>query len=249
MVNIADRHSQLSTVAKEIASSLAFAQERGGQQQIVTPLLYPGGARVVLRVEETPDGYFVSDYGAGKREAELMGDLRIYTRVAKEQADRHGVNFDSDMIFDLEVPRPALVTACIAVANASKSAVDETAEALSEQKAASQREKLWAILHSAYPQMRVNENGKFAGHSDLWTFDAVVHASRPILFQTVTAHANSANSAIVRFLDVRTLGPENTVRIAVPTTERPIPHESVLATTSRIIRLSQPIDTFARLAA
>lgn len=244
-----ERNYQLASVAKEIASSLAFAQERGGEQQIVTPLLYPGGARVVLRVQMTPDGYFLSDYGAGKREAELMGDLRIYTRVAKEQAARHGVNFDSDMIFDIEVPRAALVTACIAVANASKTAVDETAEALSQEKAERQKEKLWKKLHGAYPKEKIGENVVFDGHSDTWTFDAIVEADRPILFQTVSSHANSANSAIVRFLDVRSLGAERTTRIAVPTTEQAVPHESVLATTSRIVRITQPIDVFARLAA
>lgn len=242
-------HLPLSGVADEIARSLAYAQEHGGQQQIVTPLLYPGGACVVLRLEESADGYFVSDYGAARREADLIGGSRLFARIARDQAQRHGVNFDSDLIFDLEVPRDALVTAAIAVANASKTAVYETAEALSEKKAADQREQLWRLLGRAFPGQKVEENAPFGGRSETWTFDAIVMMDRPALFQTVAPNSISVHAAVSRFLDIRDNGADETIRVSVPTKMRQTPHLSLLARTSQIVGIDEPTSRFSAFAA
>lgn len=242
-------HSErsLAVVAEEVAKMLSFAQEHGGHQQIVTPLLYPGGACVVLRLEKSPNGYFVSDYGAARRECELMGGDRIFSRVAREQARKHGVNFDSDLIFDIEVPREALVTAAIAVANASKASVDETAEALSAKKADTQRERLWKTLFEVFPKESIEENAQFAGRSETWKFDAVVQMEKPILFQTVTPNSLSVHSAVARFLDVKDNGSEATVRVSVPLNVQATPHIQLLSRTSRIIGIAEPKTRFAEI--
>lgn len=235
----------LSVVADDIARSLAFAQDQGGQQQIVTPLLYPGGGCVVLRLEESPDGYFISDYGSARREADLMGGGRLFARIAREQAARHGVNFDSDLIFDIQVPREAVVTAAIAVANASKAAVDETAETLSEKKAADQRERLWRILGVAFPGYQVQEDASFTGRSETWKFDAIIMMDKPALFQTVSPTANSVHAAVSRFLDVRDSDANATIRVSVPTAIKATPHIALLARTSQIVGIDQPASRFA----
>lgn len=241
----------LQSVAEEVARTLSYSQEFGGHQQIVTPLLYPGGGCVVLRLEASPNGFFVSDYGAARRECELMGGDRIFSRVAREQAKKHGVNFDSDMIFDIEVPREALVTAAIAVANASKASVDETAETISAKKADTQREKLWRTLLDVFPKESVVENGSFSGRSETWKFDAVVQLENTILFQTVSPNSLSVHSAVARFLDVKDNGNEDTVRVSVPFNVQATPHIQLLSRTSRIIGITEPKDRFAetRIAA
>ena len=95
----------INQIADEVARALAYSKCSNEGAMIVTPLIYPGGGRVVLRFQESPTGFFISDNGSGRREAELMGGKAIFTRIARLAAERFGVRFDSDMIFDLDVPR------------------------------------------------------------------------------------------------------------------------------------------------
>lgn len=238
---------RMSTLADKIARSLAYAQERNGQYQIVTPLLYPGGGCVVVRIAQSENGYFVSDYGAARREADLLGGNRIFTRLAKEQAKKHGVSFDSDQVFDIEVPDYALVTATIAVANASKAAVDMTQSALTEQKVELQKDMLLKRIFQTFDRSDIEIDGEYSGRSENWRFDAVVQAGTPILFQTVTANQNSVNSAISRFLDVKDAGDELTVRVAVPARIKDTPHLSLLARTARILPADATEEAFISL--
>ncbi|TIM97159.1 MAG: hypothetical protein E5Y34_21050 [Mesorhizobium sp.] len=237
------------TVAKEVAQALAFAKETNGVPMVVTPLLYPGGGRVVLRIEQSSEGYIISDFGSARREADLMGGSHLFNQIARKAADRFAVRYDSYMIFDMEIPREALVTAAIAVGNASKYAVEATADALSERRASDQRSILWDILKSSFPSGAVHKSEKFSGRSDAWEFDAVVQIDeRPALFEIVTPYPASVNSAIAKFLDVKDIGAEKTIRVAVPTMPERTPHLTLLGRTARIISLDAPQDAF-RLAA
>lgn len=238
-----------NTVAKEVAQALAYAKETNGVPMVVTPLLYPGGGRVVLRIEQSPEGYIVSDYGSGRREADLMNGGHLFNQIAKKAAERFAVRYDSHMLFDLEVPREALVTASIAVANASKVAVDATAETLSENKARDQRMALWRTLEAVFPASIISRKESFRGHSDAWEFDAVVQLrERPALYQIVTPYPAAVNAAVAKFLDVKDMGADRTIRVAVPTEPRRTPHINLLGRTARIISLDAPTDAF-RLAA
>ncbi len=239
----------LNQIAEEVARALAYARSTNGSAMVVTPLIYPGGARVVLRFDDSPGGYFISDGGAGRREAELMGGRTVFTRLAREAADRFGVRFDSDMVFDLEVPREALVAASIAVANASKAAVDTTAEKLSEQHATDQREKLWSRLEVAFPGAYVAREAAFVGASAEWKFDAMIEqAERKTVYDLVSPHANSVHAAVSKFLDVRDLGESAPTRVAVMLNKEGTPHLPLLGRTAKIIDITARVETF-RLAA
>ncbi|MEN5336813.1 hypothetical protein [Brucella pseudintermedia] len=244
-----NKPNNISDLADKIARSMTYAQERNGQYQIVTPLLYSGGACVVVYMARSENGYFISDHGAARREADLLGGLRTFNRIAKEQAIAHGVNFDSDQIFDIEVPEYALVTAAIAVANASKAAVDITQAAVTQQKAEQQKDALIRKIFSVFDKDQIEVDGEYSGRSENWKFDAVVQAHVPILFQTVSAHQNSVNSAISRFLDIKDAGEDLTVRVAVPTRIRETPHLSLLSRTARIIPVDAGNEMFHALAA
>lgn len=236
------------SIAKEVAQALAYAKETNGVPTVITPLLYPGGGRVVLRIEHSPEGYIVSDFGAGRREAELLDGGHLFNQIAKRAAERFAVRYDSFMLFDLEVPREALVTAAMAVGNASKYAVEATAEALSERRANDQRASLWQVLEGVFPSGSVFRNERFSGHSDAWEFDAVVRLDRPALFQVVTPYPAAVNAAVAKFLDVKDIGSDRTIRVAVTTNQERTPHISLLGRTARIIALNAPKDSF-RLAA
>lgn len=240
----------LQEVAAEVAKALAYPKVNNEAALVVTPLLYPGGSRVVVRIMEAPGGGFlVSDYGAARRESELMGGHRVFTRIARDVAARHSVRFDSDMFFDLEVPREALATAVMAVSNASKTATDATAETLSERRANDFREQLWDKLDRAFVGMQVQRQVEVRGASAPWQFDAAVSLRDTIaVFDVVVPHATSVHAAVAKFLDLRDAGEKAPHRIAVLTEPTETPHKALLGRTARMVNLTSAAEGF-RIAA
>jgi hypothetical protein len=239
----------INAIAEEVSRALSYSRCNNDGAMVVTPLLYPGGSRVVLRFMESEQGYFISDMGAGRREAELMDGNVIFTRIARGAAERFGVRFDSDMIFDIEVPHEALVTAAIAVANASKEAVDHTAERVSEKRAMDQRDKLWSRLAAAFPGAYVAREVMFQGASSPWNFDAMIQAGEhQTIFDLVSPHPSSVHAAVAKFLDVKDLGASSPVRVAVTVDKDQTPHLPLLGRTAKIIQLNSAVETFKMAA-
>lgn len=241
--------TSLHEIAAEVAKALAYPKVNNEAALVVTPLLYPGGARVVVRLMDASGGFLVSDYGAGRRESELMGGHRIFTRIARDVASRHGVRFDSDMFFDLEVPREALIAAVIAVSNASKTATDATAEALSERRANDFREQLWDKLDLAFADAQVQRQVEVRGASSVWQFDAAVPLDGNIaVFDVVVPHAMSVHAAVSKFLDLRDAGDSAPHRVAVLAKRSETPHIPLLGRTARMIDLASTADRFRSAA-
>jgi hypothetical protein len=67
------------------------------------PLLYPGGAMVGVELSRLRDGFLVSDAGAARREAGLLGGERAFQRIAHDVAKRFDIRFDHNMMFVAEV--------------------------------------------------------------------------------------------------------------------------------------------------
>ncbi|WP_210486630.1 hypothetical protein [Microvirga antarctica] len=227
----------LYAVADEIARSLAFTKGAGEAPLIVTPLLYPGGSRVVLSLRQHPRGFFVSDAGYGAREAELLGGSRLFARIAREQAVINDIRFDSDLIFDVDVPRQALVTAAMVVANASKTAVELTAFRLAERRNETQLEDLFGRLESAFGVKNVVRDAEVNGAASTWKVDALVlHPERPAILEMVSANANSVNATVTKFLDIsRSHDADRLIRFSVLANRDKTPHIGVLSATSRLV--------------
>ena len=130
----------LKTIADAVAHALVDTSVEGGSAFISTPLLYPRGSHVVVRMDGAGDRWFVSDDGYGHLEAEMMGGLTTFRRLAKPLADRAGVQFDERCFFVLEVERDALPGAVITISNVSKQAVERTAFAVEERRVAISRD-------------------------------------------------------------------------------------------------------------
>ena len=67
-----------------------------------------------------------TDAGSARREAGLFGGERAFSRLAPEIAQRFGVCFDHNMLFESEVIESAVTAGVISVANAAKTAVETT---------------------------------------------------------------------------------------------------------------------------
>lgn len=241
------KNSDLNAIAAELAAALAYTQQVNGRQQIVTPLIYPSSSFVVLVIEKSEKGYFLSDFGGASRETDLMGGRALFKRIAKKQALYYGVNFDSEMIFDIDVTIDNLVAAAAAIANASKSTVEDVTESLMRKKSEKQRDQLYRKLFSVFPRDSIQENFSYSGRSEEWEFDAGIIFEKPILFQLVSPNINSINSTLTKFFDVKDNGSDQTVRVSLPAKFTDTPLIPLLSRVSTIVKIDDPDRIYTNL--
>ena len=117
---------KLGSLGLEIASGLTRVSADSSQIFIETPLLYPSGTHVIVCIDAGGGAHFVSDNGGGFREADLMGTSRSFSGIANRVAELTHLDFDSNNFYASGVSRENLLTAVIAIANASKLATDQT---------------------------------------------------------------------------------------------------------------------------
>lgn len=228
----------IENTANEVARALVRVSARGETVRLSLPLLYPGGSMVGVELSRLRSGFLVSDAGAAGREAGLLGGERAFQRIAVDVAKRFGIRFDHNMMFDLDVEEGHLVAAVMAVANAAKTAVENTVIHLATTQHADHRAYLWDRLQGVYGRSFAREPVSFKGAStEAYDFDAAVKVQGSYaLFLVVTPNANSVNSAVTKFLDVRDLGEKAAPnRIAVVTNRDKTPRLLVLGRTSRIL--------------
>lgn len=194
----------LQAVAAEVARSLASAEMVGGSAFIATPLIYPGGASVVVRMDGHGGRFHVSDAGLGRREVDLMDGQRLYARIGRDVAARFGLSFDDETFFVAEADRSDLVALVALIANASRAAVEATAWRVAERAVRDGREIMRVKLREAFDPADVRLDYHIRGASnDPWSFDAALDTPRGLtLFQMVTPAEQSVYSAVSRFVDV-----------------------------------------------
>jgi hypothetical protein len=188
-------------IAREVAHALVKVSTRDQVARLSMPLLYPGGAMVGVEISRLRDGFLVSDAGGARREAGLLGGERSFSRIIHEVIERFGVQFDHNMIFDVDVSADELVLAVVAVANAAKTAVENTAMHLASVQHADARVYLWERLERLYGSELVDRKRKVRGSSEQWEFDAAIELQDHLsLFEIVAPNANAVNSAVTKFL-------------------------------------------------
>src|SRR5271170_7808850 len=138
-----------------VARELVIADHREGFSFVKTPLTYPSGSGVVIRVGDSYPDFLVTDFGCGYEEADLMGGSGIYVRSARAIAETAGISFDSHAFFVLKVPRDQLPGAIVTVANCSREAVSVAAFRMSERRVSEDAELLYQRLLAVLPRRTV----------------------------------------------------------------------------------------------
>jgi hypothetical protein len=239
----------IAEIAAEVARALVRIAARQESARLSLPLLYPGGSMVGVELSKFRDGFLVSDAGAARREAGLLGGERSFVQLAPDMAIRYGVRFDHNMFFDINVQRDELAVAVSAIANASKAAVEATAARLTLVEHADYQAMLWEKLERVFTKTRLAKEFTFKGKSEAWEFDAAIQIGQQLsLFEIVTPYANSVNSAITKFVDVKDLGKEAPNRVATLTDKDKTPHLAVLASTARWIAADANDEVYRRSA-
>jgi hypothetical protein len=205
-------------IIEAVARELVATDHRASGSYIRTPLMYPGGTTVVVRIEEGDNRFFVSDIGLGHQEAELMGADSLYAKPARIIAEEAGVRFDNQAFFVLEASREQLAGAVVTIANCSQQAVMRAADALAEKTFEDRKARLYEKLVGVFDTKTVKKNVEVVGASTQhWPVAAIVTLPglRPTIFEPVTKHPNSIAHASMKFSDIALLKEDAPQRVAV----------------------------------
>jgi hypothetical protein len=239
-------------IVEAVAREIVAIDHRAGGSFIRTPLMYPGGATVVVRIEQGDNRFFVSDIGLGHQEADLMGAGSMYAKPARVIAEEAGVRFDNQAFFVLEAAREQLPGAVVTIANCSQHAVMRAADALSEKTFEDRKTRLYDRLVGVFESKMVKKNVEIVGAStQRWPVATIVTlpGHRPTIFEPVTKHPNSIAHASMKFGDIALLKEDAPHRVAVVHSKRELGTLlTVLSRSANVIDDNETNDRIARLA-
>lgn len=213
--------------------------------------MYPSGGMVLVKIEGGPENYFVSDYGMGYEESEMMGASGLFSRHAKAIADQAGVGFDQHSFFVIEVPKDRLVGAVATIANCSQEAVTIAYYKLLEQKAKAESVNLFERLVKIFPQNSVSKDVQIFGSSQTpHTVDAIVKLEKSVaVFDVAVPFPTSISSVVMKFHDIARLE-KPPQRIVVVRKKEPFKtYLGVLSQAGSVIETSVSDDIYRKVAA
>jgi hypothetical protein len=223
---------------------------RIGGSYIRTPVMYPSGSSVVVRIEQGSDRFFVSDVGLGQQEADLMGAGPMYSKHARAIAELAGVRFDNQAFFVLEASRDQPAGAVATIANCSQEAAMRASDALAEKTFEDKKLRLYERLVSIFDPKIVTKNVDIIGAStQKWNVAAIVKiGSRATIFEPVTKHPNSVASASMKFGNIKLIeGAPQRVAV-VPDLSELGTLLTVLQRSASVIEDNAPTDRIVTLA-
>lgn len=208
--------TEFNETVEHVAREIVATHHRGGSSFISTPLLYPSGATVVVRIDDGHPTFFVSDFGMGYNEAEMMGGGNIYSRHARTVADIAGVGFDNQAFFVIQASREQLPGAVVTIANCSQEAVAIVAHRIAERRISDESEFLYQRLESLFSPKAVTRDAEIVGASNTkWPVAALVQLGRRgAIFEPVVNHRTSVVTAAAKFHDIARLE-HSPARVAV----------------------------------
>ncbi len=196
--------TDLLAVADDVVRGLASAAVNPAGCFVRTPVLYPGGSSVVVRVDRDEHHFSVSDYGHGYAEAEMMCAAETFDRIAGTIAEGAGVEIRERGFLASNLVRDELIGAVMAVAYCSQRAVVETALRIEDQASVKDRNAFAYRLVRLFGNDRVEQNAKVPGADyDGWVVLARIRGgSGPVLFDHVEPVQAAVMTATAKFHDI-----------------------------------------------
>lgn len=194
----------LRQIADDIARGLSFARTLGSDVFIQTPISFPSGRAVGVKLLGGPVTFTITDNGATMREAELIGAEDICRREARKVASEFDLKFNSWELFEADAPADRLVGLTSILANAAALTMIRTSEKFTERFDLRRKEELSVRLSRIFGERNVAKDVEFAGAARSWSFDAKVAlpSGRPGLFSVVTSSPISIAFAYSKLDDV-----------------------------------------------
>jgi hypothetical protein len=244
---------RLHVGVEQAIRELVTAEYRVDGAYVSTPLLYPSGASVVVRISQlAEDNFYVTDFGSGYVEAEMMGASVVYSRHANDVAQAAGVSFDHHAFFALKVSGQQLAGAVSTVANCSLEAVALAAYKLADRKIAEAGQQLYDRLVTIFEPRQVAKDASIYGASSTrWHVAALVtgNDNKPTIFEPVSKFHVSVVNAAAKFNDLARLdNPPN--RVAVVRDKAQFgTYLGILSQAANVVELNVSDTVYRRLAA
>jgi hypothetical protein len=227
--------------AAEVARALVSTRLMGASAFVSTPVTYPSGSHVVVRLDGSGEKWFVSDDGYGSLEAELMNARATFRRVAPTVAERAGVAFDQRALFVVEATRSELPGAVVAVANASAEAVRRTAIRVEEIHYSTSRALFDERIDATFKGEIIHRQPEISGASGRhWEFTAGVErdGSIMILLDLVRPRPPAVYATVSKFTDVSGLTHAPKGAAVLADAEHTDPH--LVSLLSRVVGVTLP---------
>jgi hypothetical protein len=241
---------KLKSTIDAVAQELVGVEYHSGAAFVRTPLMYPSGANVVIRVIEHGPIFDVTDMGLGYQEGELMGTSLVYARHARAIADNAGVRFDSEAFFFSEATREQLSGAIATVANCSQEAVALAAYKMAERRASDAAEQLHERLVRLFTPSKVVKNAAIYGASntEYHVASLVRVEQKAAVFEPVANHPTSIAFASSKFHDLALLE-QPPIQVAVVRKKKDLgTYHNLLAQVAHVIESDVSDDRIVRLA-
>jgi len=198
----------LERIAQELASKLAFARVQGTDVIVQTPVAFPSGRMIGIKIIGGPSHFTITDNGAVMREAEFMGSEDICRREARKVAKEFDLVFNDWELFEAKAPLERLAGFVSILANAAAITMIRTSDKFAEKFEIRRKEELAVRLMRIYGDNKVLKDVDVAGSSaKSWKFDAQValKSGRMGLFSLVTPSPTSIAFAYSKLDDVSRL--------------------------------------------
>ena len=239
----------LRETAESVARQIVGVDHTSARSLIWTPLTFPSGSFVGVRLTNGGGTYSLSDMAMSYEETRNVRAQRAFNRHAPKLAEESGVDFDKRSFLLSGIEREQLPGAVITLANCALSAVTLAVHKQSVLDAKESERRLFERLQRLFGHAEEHRIITGASGTD-WDVDAsvMVHG-RQVLFEAVGSSKQSIYAAVAKYHDIARL-PEAPVRIAsVSKREELGSMLGVLSQAASVIEASTPDDTVMRLVA
>lgn len=239
----------LRETAEAVARQIVGVDHTSKRSLIWTPLTYPSGSLVGVKLTNGGSHYSLSDMAVSYEETRNVRAQRAFNRHAPKLAEESGVDFDKRAFTLRGIGREQLPGAVIALANCAHSAVTLAVHKQTVLDAKEAERRLFDRLKRLFGLTEEHKIIKGASGTD-WDVDAAVTVNgRQVLFEAVGTSKQSIYAAVAKYHDIARL-PEAPVRIAsVSKREELGSMLGVLSQAASVIETATPDDTVIRLAA
>lgn len=219
---------------------------------LVTPVLFPSGAHVTIRVRLDDSHCLITDDGAAYAEADMMGASVIFKRVGRHVAEETRICFNSFEFFEAKASIETAAGMIAIVADAAKRAVQLTSERLARRSDENVKAIVLDRLRDVFGRDAVTPEAAISGASThAWTVDALVKTGAgAIAVEAVSPSPVSVSAAYLKLDDIRRLDDAPRTYFAIRRKEDFATDQIlILSRTAKILDTSGGRSAFERLVA
>ncbi|WP_133243824.1 hypothetical protein [Sphingomonas pokkalii] len=206
MAMIAPAYPHLNDAVERAVGEMLRVQHWGTQTFVSTPIFYPSGSPVTVRVSPAEGGFRIDDGGFAYRELESVGFERSFASAADKARQSESLDRDRRCLFTY-ADAEQLSRAISDVALASWNVADRVFKRIADQEERDIEEYLRGRLVSIFGASNLEDRQTISGSStNPWDVSAIIQIDgHEVVFQAVSDHANSVYRTSTAFHDLAAL--------------------------------------------